>query len=262
MEGEWHMDGLMNKVVLITGAASGIGAACARAFVAAGARVLVSDLAEAPAQELARSLGGSCRAVQGDHRDRADNERAIAAAIAAWGRLDVLVNNAGVPARGAFHGVDDVMIDRVIGTNVIGPYRMTQAALPHLLNRSAKGGQPSILFMASIQSLMVRPGFTLYSTSKHGLGGLIGSLALELAPKGIRVNGLCPGPVLTPLLRQSLPPEAEDEEAGLERFRAGIPLGRLITPEDVAHAALFLTSDGASAITGVMLPVDGGITAR
>lgn len=256
------MRDLEGKIALITGGASGIGAACARAFVHAGARVMITDIAHAAADALARDLGENCQAVQGDHRVRADNERAVADVVAAWGGLDVLCNNAGVPAQGSIAAVDDEMIDRVLGINVVGPYRMTQAALPALLERRRQSGTPSIIFMASIQSLMVRPHFTLYSTSKHGLGGLIGSLALELAPEGIRVNGLCPGPVDTPLFRASLAGADPDEDKAVQKFRAGIPLGRLIMPEDVAHAAVFLASDRACSITGVMLPVDGGMTAR
>lgn len=253
---------LDGKIALITGGGSGIGAATAGAFRQAGAKVLVTDIDEAAGRRVADAMGEAGLFVRGDHRDRADNERAVARAVEAWGGLDILFNNAGAPAQGPIETIDDATLERVLGINLIGPYRMSQAALPALRARAGEGRTPCILFTASIQALMTRPNFTLYGASKHGLGGLIGSLALELAPEGIRVNGLCPGPVDTALFRASAIAVDPDVDKAMARFRSGIPMGRLITVEDVAEAAVFLCSDRARSITGAMLPVDGGITAR
>jgi len=255
------MQRLEGKVALVTGGAAGIGAAVVRRFVEEGCKVVVTDVDEQQGHALVRELGDAVVFSRGDHRVMAENQAAVDAALRRFGGLDILVNNAGVPCQGAVGDMDDPVVERVVGVNLLGPYRMTQAALPALRSRGS-GADRSILFTASIQAIMVRPGFTVYGMTKHGVAGLVGSLALELAPEGIRVNALCPGPVDTELFRQSVRDTADSPETARERFRQGIPLGRLIEPQEVAVAALFLASAEASGITGVLLPVDGGITAR
>ncbi len=256
------MSKLKDRVALVTGAGSGIGAAVARRFLAEGAKVMVSDLDEAKGQALIKELGPYARFVQGDHCKAADNARVVAATVSAFGHLDILHNNAGVPQRGALDKLTERELRQVIDVNVVGPFLMTQAALPEL-RKSAKAGRgPAILFTASIQSLMVRPNMTAYGASKHGVAGLLSSLALELAPEGIRVNGVCPGPVDTALFRSIAGTLSNDIDASIDVFRQGIPMQRLIKVEEVAAAAAFLVGPEASAITGVLLPVDGGITAR
>jgi NAD(P)-dependent dehydrogenase (short-subunit alcohol dehydrogenase family) len=255
------MHRLTDRVFLVTGGGSGIGEACARRYAAEGARVAIADIDETAAREAAARIGGRAAFIRADHTVRSDNEAAVAFTVATFGALDVLHNNAGVPHRGAIQDCDEASLRRVVEVNLIGPFLMTQAALPALRRAARARGGAAILFTASIQSIMVRPGFTVYGASKHGLAGLIASLALELAPEGIRVNGLCPGPVDTPLFRRIVA-AAGDLESGIAAFRDSIPMRRLVKMDDVAAAAAFLASDEASMITGALLPVDGGITAR
>lgn len=252
---------LDEKVVLITGAGSGIGAATARHFVAAGAQVFLTDIAGERVEGLANELGQSAAWAACDHCSETECAAAVAAAVAYFGGLDVLYNNAGIPQTGGVEAISPDEYRRVIDANLVGPFLMTQAAIPALRQTAEAGGNASILFTASIQALMVRAGYTAYAASKHGVAGLVGSIALEYAPVGIRVNAVCPGPVDTPLFRE-IAVKSGDEEAHMARFRAGIPMQRFVTVEDVAAAAAFLCSDAARMITGVMLPVDGGLTAR
>ncbi len=253
---------LAGKVAIVTGGASGIGAATVRRFVEEGARVIVADINDEAGQALADELGPACRFVHCDHTDRADNEAVVGHAIEEWGGLDILHNNAGTPFSGPFESVDDATLARVVDVNMAGPFRLTQAALPALRERAhANPSGAVVLFTASLQAIMARPNFTPYTTVKHGIIGLVRGLALELAPVNIRVNAICPAATDTPMLKGFLPGMAENWEDAKERFRGTIPLGRMAEPEDTANAALFLASDEARMITGIALPVDGGTTA-
>jgi NAD(P)-dependent dehydrogenase (short-subunit alcohol dehydrogenase family) len=250
---------LHGLVALITGGASGIGAATARCFVREGARVVIFDIQAASGKALAEELGPQVRFIAGDHSRPEDNARAVAAAVESFGSLDILYNNAATVHQGPISEVAEAELRRQIDACMIGPYLMTQAALPAL--RQRPGVNRTILFTGSVQSIIVRPGYTLYSMVKHGIAGLVGSLALELAKEGIRVNGLCPGPVDTPLFRAGVSRIAESPEAGIAMRLAGVPLGRMIGADEIAAAAVFLASREATNITGVMLPIDGGICA-
>jgi NAD(P)-dependent dehydrogenase (short-subunit alcohol dehydrogenase family) len=252
---------LNGKVALITGAGSGIGAAAARRFVQDGAQVFLTDIAGDRVRALAAELGDRSAWGVADHCQEGACRDAVEAAVAAFGRLDVLYNNAGIPQSGGVESIPPDEYRRVIDVNLVGPFLMTQAAIPALRTAAGEGRNASILFTASIQALMVRAGYTAYAASKHGVAGLVGSIALEYAPIGIRVNAVCPGPVDTPLFRD-IAIKSGDEEGHMAKFRAGIPMQRFVTVEDVAAAASFLCSDEARMITGVMLPVDGGLTAR
>lgn len=252
---------LRGKVALITGAGSGLGAATARRFVREGARVFLTDIAEERVRALADEIGEAASIATCDHTDPAHCARAVAGALDAFGALHVLHNNAGIPQHGGLEAIPPDEFRRVVDTNLTGPFLMTQAAIGPLREAAGRGENASVLFTASIQSLMVRAGYTAYAVSKHGVAGLVGSIALEYAPLGVRVNALCPGPVDTPLFRD-IARKSGDEEAHMENFRKGIPMQRLVAMEDVAAAAVFLSSDEARMITGVMLPVDGGLTAR
>ncbi len=254
------MSELRGKIALISGAGSGIGKAAAIAFAEAGARLVITDINSDTAAATAKEIGADCIAVPGDHRLRADNAKAVEGAVSKWGRLDILYNNAGVAYRNSIDDTDDEALELSLGVNITGPYRMTQTALPALRQRAQDGGFPAILFTASIHSLMVKPMLTLYGTSKHAVGGLVASMARELGPQGIRVNAVCPGPVDTPLLRKNLIAQFGDVETGMKNFASDVPLGRIPTLSDVANAAIFLCSDKASIINGVLLPVDGGQT--
>ena len=254
---------LDGRVAIVTGGASGIGRATAQTFVAEGARVLIADIDDAAGEALADELGKACIYQHTDHTVRAENEAAVARAVEAFGGLDILHNNAGAPFHGRFAQVDDQEYARVIAINLDGPFRMTQAALSALREGAkAREGGAAILFTSSIQGISARPNVSAYTAAKHGVVGLMRSLALELAGYAIRVNAICPVTTDSPMLRQFMPKEWTDEEfqAAREAARRQIPLGRIAMPEDIAAAALFLASDEARMITGVALAVDGGIT--
>jgi 3-oxoacyl-[acyl-carrier protein] reductase len=253
------MSRLAGKVALVTGAGSGLGRAVAERFAAEGAKVIVTDLNAERGAAVAATIGGHAAFIRCDHTASEDDARAVAFAVEKFGGLDIVHNNAGGPFTGPFEAIDDATLDRVLRTNLFGVMQMTRAALPHL-RESAKRNPAgsSLLYTSSLQGLKAKPNFSLYTVAKHGIVGLVRSLALELAPHNIRVNALCPTVVATPMLEAFLPGMAADRDEAMNRFRATIPLARMPEPEDVASAALFLVSDEARMITGVALPVDGG----
>lgn len=253
------MTRLAGKVALVTGAGSGLGRAVAMRFAAEGAKVVVTDVDETRGAAVAREIGGNAAFIRVDHTSTEQDDRAVAFAVETFGGLDIVHNNAGGPFTGPFEGVDDATLERVLRVNLFGVMQMTRAALPHL-RASAKRNPAgaALLFTSSLQGLKAKPNFSLYTVAKHGIVGLVRSLALELAPQNIRVNALCPTVVATPMLEAFLPGMAGDHDEAMKRFRATIPLARMPEPEDVAAAALFLVSDEARMITGVALPVDGG----
>lgn len=253
------MTRLAGRTALITGGASGLGAATARTFVREGARVMIADIDVARSEALVAELGNAASSIVCDHTDRAQAEAAVQATLNRFGSLDILHNNAGGPFAGPIESADDAVLNGVINVNLIGAFKMTQAALPALRDAAARRPNGAvILFTSSLQGIKARPNYTVYTASKHGIVGLVRGLALELAPAGIRVNALCPTVTETPMLRQFLPGMASDMDEARRRFRATIPLGRMPEPEDTANAALFLASDEARMITGVALPIDGG----
>ncbi len=253
------MSRLAGKVALVTGAGSGLGRAVAQRFAAEGAKVVVADLDAERGGAVAAGIGGNAAFIRCDHTSSEDDARAVAFAVEKFGSLEIVHNNAGGPFTGSFEAVDDATLERVLRTNLFGVMQMSRAALPHL-RESAKRNPAgsSLLFTSSLQGLKAKPNFSLYTVAKHGIVGLVRSLALELAPDNVRVNALCPTVVATPMLQAFLPGMATDGEEAMKRFRATIPLARMPEPEDVASAALFLVSDEARMITGVALPVDGG----
>jgi 3-oxoacyl-[acyl-carrier protein] reductase len=250
---------LKDRVAIVTGGASGLGAATVRRFVEEGARVAIADIDEARGAALARELGAAGYFVRCNHTDRNQCRAAVEATLARFGALDILHNNAGGPFAGPVETADDATLDRVIGVNLVGVFKMTQEALPAL--REAGRRRPAgavILFTSSLQGIKARPNYTVYTASKHGIVGLVKGLALELAPANIRVNAICPTVTETPMLPKFLPGMADDMEEARKRFRATIPLGRMPEPVDTGNAAVFLASDEARMITGIALPLDGG----
>lgn len=247
---------LAGKVVLVTGGASGIGAACARRYVAEGAQVAIADINQPRAADVARDIGGL--AVACDHTDSLACAAAADACVTRFGRIDILHNNAGVGWTGAFGDADEAAMRRVIDGALLGPMFMTRAALAEL-RRTAAGNADgaAILFTASGLGLHGRPMISLYSAAKHGVVGLMRSLALELGGENIRVNAVCPGVVDTPMVRAATGGWGTPDQA-LEMFRSVTPLKRNSTPEDIAASAAFLISPDARNITGCALLVDGG----
>ncbi|HSD43453.1 MAG TPA: SDR family oxidoreductase [Burkholderiales bacterium] len=253
------MSRLKDRVAIVTGGASGLGAATVRRFVEEGGRVAIADIDEARGTTLACELGTAAHFVRCDHTDRSQCRAAVEATLARFGAIDILHNNAGGPFAGPVETADDATLARVIGVNLIGAFKMTQEALPAL--REAGKRRPAgavILCTSSLQGIKARPNYTVYTASKHGIVGLVKGLALELAPANIRVNAICPTVTETPMLPKFLPGMADDMEEARKRFRATIPLGRMPEPVDTANAAVFLASDEARMITGIALPLDGG----
>jgi NAD(P)-dependent dehydrogenase (short-subunit alcohol dehydrogenase family) len=259
------MKRLENRVALITGGASGMGEASVRRFIAEGARVVLADIDEDRGRAVAAEYGDSCVFVRCDHTKPADNEASVSLAVERFGKLDTLFNNAGIPfANDAIENVDDETLQRIIDVDLIGPYRMTRAATGALREAAKETpGGAAILYTSSLQGISARPFVSPYTAAKHGVVGMARSLALELARDNIRVNVLCPVATETPMLPQFLPKGLSEERLVKvrEQLVKGIPLRRLAQAEDIANAALFLASDEASMITGVALPIDGGITA-
>lgn len=248
------MGRLAGKVALITGAASGFGAAAARLFAAEGARVVVADRDAAGARRMAADLGDAGIAAACDHTVATQCAAAVDLARARWGRLDILWNNAGIGWAGEFATASEAEEARLLAVDLLGPSLLTRAALPLLLAEAPRPG-PVILFTASSLGLRGGPRVSLYAAAKHGVIGLMRSLAAELGPRGVRVNAICPGIVETPAVHAMW---GDDTAAALARFRGGNLVPWTVEPDDIARAGLFLASDEARGITSVALPVDAG----
>jgi 3-oxoacyl-[acyl-carrier protein] reductase len=246
------MGRLENKVAIVTGGASGFGEAMARRFAEEGAKVVVADLNVKGAERVAADIGSAAIAVQTDVSQRAEFDEMVGAAMAAFDRIDIMVNNAGYTHRnGDMLAVPEETFDLITAVNMKAIYHAALAVVP-IMERQGGG---VILTTASTAGLRPRPGLTWYNASKGWAITATKSMAVELAPKKIRVNCLCPVAGETPMLEMFL---GEDTPERRALFRASVPLGRLSTPDDIANAALYLVSDEAEFITGVALEVDGG----
>ncbi|MEX4007057.1 MAG: SDR family oxidoreductase [Neoaquamicrobium sediminum] len=243
---------LQDKVAIITGAASGFGEGMAKRFAEEGAKVVVADLNVKGAERVAREIGEAAVHVQTDVSLRSEIDEMVAAAMDAFGRVDIMVNNAGYTHRnGDMLSIEEETFDLIAAVNMKAIYYSTLAVAPIM----EKQGGGSIITTASTAGLRPRPGLTWYNASKGWAITATKSMAVELAPKNIRVNCLCPVAGETGMLAQFM---GEDTPERRAQFRASIPLGRLSTPLDIANAALWLASDEAAFITGVALEVDGG----
>ena len=252
---------LEGKVALITGAGSGIGRAAAELFAVEGARVAVVDLdgdAAKATVSAVEATGGTAIAVTGNVALAGDMEQAVATAVDAYGRLDVLYNNAGVGSTGSVAEAEEDDWDRCFDVNVKGTFLASRAAVRHL---AVDGG--SIVNQASVAARVAVPAFAAYCAAKGAVVSLTRSMAIDLAPMAIRVNAICPGTVFTPLMEPLLRARGNgDLDAGLAATLTKYPIGRLGTPEDIARMALFLASDESSFATGATFTVDGGMTAQ
>jgi 3-oxoacyl-[acyl-carrier protein] reductase len=246
------MKRLQDKVALVTGGASGFGLGIAETFAREGARVAVVDLNAAAAEDAARSIGTTAIAIAADVSKGTDVERAVQETLSAFGRLDIVVNNAGTSHRNRpMLEVEEDEFDRLFAVNVKSIYLFARAAIPAMRNQ----GKGMILNIGSTAGLRPRPGLTWYNGTKGAVHALTKSMAVELAPEKIRVCALAPVAGETPLLATFMGEDTPEKRAA---FRATIPLGRLSRPDDIANAALFLASDEADLVTGVVLEVDGG----
>ncbi len=244
---------LKGLVAVVTGAASGFGRGIAELFAQEGAKVVIADINGAGAEAVARSIGGNAIAVAVDVTKRASVDAMIAKAVSNFGRLDVLVNNAGVTHKNqSLMTVSEEDFDRIYAVNVKSIYLTTLAAVPHFEKR----GGGSIINTASTAGVRPRPGLTWYNGSKGAAITLTKSMAAELAPKNIRVNAINPVIGETGMIEQFMGmPDTPENRA---KFVAGIPLGRFSTPLDIANAALFFADPASAFVTGTALEVDGG----
>ncbi len=250
---------LTNKVAAVTGGGSGIGEAIALLFARQGAQVAVVDLDESAARRTADRItaaGGQARALQTDVTDRARVHAAFVNIDADLGRLDVLVNNAGIAHVGTVETTAEEDFDRVYRVNVKGVYLCTQAALPLML----RGGGGVIVNMASIASLVGIPDRFAYSMTKGAVLTMTRSVAVDYMKKNVRCNCICPARVHTPFVDGYLAANYPGREQEVfQELSAYQPLGRMATPEEVAQLALYLCSDEAAFITGQAFPIDGGV---
>ena len=246
------MGRLEDKVAIITGAASGFGEGMARRFAEEGARVIIADLNGKGVERVAREIGEAAIPDKTDVSLESDVNDMIAVAMNAFGKVDIMVNNAGYTHRsGDMLQVDEETFDLIVAVNMKAIYYAVRAVAPIM----AELGGGVILTTASTAGLRPRPGLTWYNASKGWAITATKSMAVELAPKNIRANCLCPVAGETGMLERFM---GEDTPEMREKFRASIPLGRLSKPLDIANAALWLASDEAAFITGVALEVDGG----
>lgn len=247
--------GLAGKSVLITGAASGIGLASVEAFAAEGARVLAVDINAGVLHAAIAALGNELvKAQVADVTDAQQVQAAVARAVAEFGRLDVVFANAGgaIPTPTDQQDLEDYR--RIMALNHDGVYFAIHAALPVMLAQ----GKGCFIVTSSGAGLNSAPGLTVYGAAKAGVISMARSIATEYGARGIRANVIAPGPMLTPPVREWL----SGIPQGYERFCKQVPSGRMGTAEDIADAALFLASDRAEFVNGVVLPVDGALHAR
>jgi NAD(P)-dependent dehydrogenase (short-subunit alcohol dehydrogenase family) len=249
---------LQDKVTIITGGASGMGRVAARMFAAEGARVVVADVTEPAAQSVVdevKAAGGEAIAVVADVSKEADAQRMVEETVAAFGRVDVLYNNAGIMPK-ADHSVIDTSVDdwdRVMAVNLRGVFLGCKYAIPKMLEQ----GSGSVINISSFVALVgCSNPQDAYTASKGAVLALTKSLAVQFAPRGVRTNAICPGPVETPLLMDWL---VKDEEAKRIRL-ARNPTGRFGKPEEIVHMAIYLASDESKWTNGAAMVVDGGIT--
>ncbi|MFI4986488.1 MAG: glucose 1-dehydrogenase [Alphaproteobacteria bacterium] len=246
---------LKDKVAIVTGAGSGFGEGIARRFAAEGAKVVVADINDQAGRRVTAAIaaaGGVAAYVHADVSAAAEVAAMAAEAARRFGGLDIVVNNAGMAQRnGAMLAVDEATFDRIFAVNVKSIYLSAIHTVPALERR----GGGVIINTASTAGLRPRPGLVWYNGSKGAVISLTKAMAIELAPKKIRVNALCPVAGDTPMLADFMGGDTPENRA---RFIASVPLGRLSTPADIANAALYLASDEGAFITGVALEIDGG----
>lgn len=254
---------LKDRVALVTGAAQGIGAACVQALADEGAHVVVSDIQEDAAQALAQSLvarGGQASAQRADVTLKSEVDALVRHAVDQWGRIDVLVNNAGIVHGASFLDLAEEDFDRVLRVNLKGAFLCGQAVARQMLAQplradAARGTDRGVILnMSSVNAVLAIPNQVPYTVSKGGLNQLTKVMALGLAPQGIRVCGIGPGSIATELLKQAVLTDA----AASTRILSRTPLGRLGEPEEIARVVVFLASDDASYLTGSTLYPDGG----
>lgn len=247
---------LSDKIAVVTGAANGIGLACARRFAAEGAKVVLADVDDEAGEAAAADIGndGTARFVHCNVGERLDIRNLITASIDAFGAIDVLVNNAGIAVGGDFLEISEEDFDRVLQVNLKGAFLMAQAVARQMVEQIADGRAPgTIINMSSINAVFAIANQVPYSISKGGVNQLTKAMSLSLAGHGIRVNAIGPGSIMTDMLKSV----ASDEEAR-RTVLSRTPIGRIGDPDEIASVAVFLASGDASYMTGQTVYVDGG----
>jgi NAD(P)-dependent dehydrogenase (short-subunit alcohol dehydrogenase family) len=247
---------LRDCVALVTGAGSGIGRAIAILFACEAAKVVVADLSEGDGKdtvELVKKDGGEAIFVQGDVSKSASVKRMVEVTVEKYGKLNILVNNAGVESTGSVVDATEENWDKVIDINLKGTFLCSKYCTPRII----ESGGGAIINIASVLGLIGSKGEAVYCASKGGMISLTRAMALDFASQNVRVNCICPGSVLTPTFKRVMIASG-GYDAAFARNLAKIPLGRVAKPEEIAQAALFLASEKSSYITGAALVVDGG----
>ena len=248
-----EMNGISGKVALVTGGTTGIGRATAELFYRSGARVVVTGRNPDTLATARRELPSEIAVLEADARSVADAERLASELTQRYGKLDILFLNAGIAQLAPFAAVTESFYDEHMNVNVKGVVFTLQKLLPLL------GSGASVVVNTSVADQRGAPMMSIYSATKGAVAALVRCLAVELAPRGIRVNSVCPATIVTPIQAKfGLPPEVA--AASAKHYTARIPQNRFGSAEEVAHAVLFLASPAASYITGVELPVDGGLS--
>jgi len=249
---------MKDKIVLVTGGSSGIGKACALAFSRSGATVtIVADINQEGLDQTVSEMAGQGLSIRLDVSKPDQVEKMVNEVVKKYGRIDYAVNNAGVEGQlASTTDCSEENWDKVLSINLKGIWLCMKYEIPQMLKQ--KSG--SIVNMSSVLGLVGLPGYPAYVASKHGVVGLTKTAALEYAQTGIRINAICPGAVRTPLMNRMITDNpgliSEEILVSLE------PIGRVATPEEVADAAVWLCSSNSSYVTGIALPLDGGLTAR
>lgn len=251
---------MSGKVVLITGGSKGLGRASALHFAREGAQVVITGRHQEALDQAASDAaqeGLTLTTMTGDVSDEADCERTVARTIAEQGRIDVLFNNAGVLYAGTSWDTTPEVWDHTMAVNVRGTWLMSRQVIPHMMER----GSGAIINNCSVLGLKACPGAAAYNTSKGAIAQMTRSMALELAGTGVRVNAICPGTIVTPMVADIFA-AAPDPAAAEAFFLAQHPIGRFGTEEEIAKACMLLAQDGLDFMTGSMLSIDGGWGAR
>lgn len=248
---------LLGKTCIVTGGGNGIGAAVVRRFVAEGAEVLIADRDVSAAGALAQTLGSSAFPMACDVRLEADVRAVADAAMKRWGRIEVLVNNAGAELNRAYDATTVDEWDMVLDTDLKGPWLFCKHVVPHMVS----AGTGSVINVSSLNGLVGFPLSTAYGSAKGGLIVFTKDMAIELAKSGVRFNCVCPGVIATPMMERwtdLMPDKAEAQNM----LRGVMPIGRMGTAEEVAGAIFFFASDDSMLCQGAVLSVDGGFVAQ